>query len=148
MKSTSSLIIVLAIALFSFLGLTSRTNSNNANIFQDTVKSEKKVAAKDSVVKVVIDKKLANQGKGIFNSKCFACHKLDQKLVGPPLRNITKTLSKEYLTKYLSNTSEMQKSDPNLKKLIKEYNGVLMPDQNLNKKQVAAVIEYLLSVVK
>lgn len=144
MKSTSSLIIVLAFALFSFLGLTSRPNSNHSNITQDTVKSEKK----DTVVKVVIDKKLANQGKGIFNSKCFACHKLDQKLVGPPLRNITKTLSTEYLTKYLSNTSEMQKTDPNLKKLIKEYNGVLMPDQNLNKKQVAAVIEYLLSVVK
>lgn len=148
MKSTSSLIIVLAIALFSFLGLISRANPNHSNIFQDTAKPEKIVAAKDSVEKVVIDKKLANQGKGIFNSKCFACHKLDQRLVGPPLRNITKTLSTEYLTKYLSNTSEMQKNDPNLKKLIKEYNGVLMPDQNLNKKQVAAVIEYLLSVVK
>ncbi len=144
MKSTSSLIIVLAFALFSFLGLTSPTKSSCSDTTHVKVKSVKK----DTVVKVEIDKKLANQGRGIFNSKCFACHKLDQKLVGPPLRNITKTLSKEYLTKYLSNTSEMQKSDPNLKKLIKEYNGVLMPDQNLNKKQVSAVIEYLLSVVK
>ncbi|MHB1686441.1 MAG: c-type cytochrome [Ignavibacteriaceae bacterium] len=146
MKSTSSIILVFAFALFTFMGMAVKVQTVSASgLTQDSVKTEKKEVKKETKE---IDKKLANEGKGIFNSKCLACHKLDGKLVGPPLRNITKTLSNEYLTKYLTHTTEMQKSDPRLKKLIKEYNGVLMPDQYLNKKQVAAVIEYLESVKK
>ncbi len=146
MKSTSSLIIIFAIGLFAFLGLTVNVQTSAAKgLLQDSVKTEKKEVKTETTE---IDKKLANEGKGIFNSKCFACHKLDSRLVGPPLRNITKTLTQEYLTKYLLHTAEMQKTDPKLKKLIKEYNGILMPDQGLNKKQASAVIEYLRSVEK
>jgi len=146
MKSTSSIIIIFAFALFSFLGLTTHVQTSAAKeLLQDSVKTEKTEVKKETTE---IDKKLVKEGKGIFNSKCFACHKLDSKLVGPPLRNITKTLSQEYLTKYLLHTTEMQKSDPNLKKLIKQYNGILMPDQSLSKKQAAAVIEYLRSEEK
>ncbi len=147
MKSTSSLILVFAFALFTIMGMTVKVQTASAfGLEKDSVKTVKKVEVKKEAAP--IDKKLANEGKAIFNSKCFACHKLDGKLVGPPLRNITKTLSNEYLTKYLTHTTEMQKTDPRLKKLIKEYNGVIMPDQSLSKKQVAAVIEYFESVKK
>jgi len=44
-----------------------------------------------------IDQKLANTGKGIFTAKCAICHAMDQKLVGPPIRNVTKTRSPEYI---------------------------------------------------
>jgi hypothetical protein len=49
---------------------------------------------------------------------------------------------------YLLNTTEMQKKEPELKKLIKEYNGIVMPDQGLNQSQARAVVEYLRSEVK
>ena len=31
----------------------------------------------------------AERGKGIFNANCAACHKLDKKLIGPPLEGIS-----------------------------------------------------------
>ncbi len=95
-----------------------------------------------------INSNLVKDGKSIFNSKCFACHRMDSKLVGPALDPIVKKVSSVYLMNYLLNTTEMQKKEPELKKLIKEYNGIVMPDQYLNKKQARAVLEYMRSTVK
>ena len=95
-----------------------------------------------------IDKSLVSKGSGLYYAKCFACHQLDNKLVGPPLRNITKEVSPAYFMNYLLNTTEMQKKVPRIKKLIKENNGVLMPNQSLSEKQARALLEYFRSVVK
>ncbi len=95
-----------------------------------------------------INKKLVEEGKDIFDSKCMACHRLDSRLVGPPLRNITKKNSPIYVMNYLLNTAEMQKKDPKLKKLIKQYNGIVMPDQSLNKRQARSLVEFLRSKEK
>ncbi len=94
-----------------------------------------------------INKAMVSEGKNIFNSKCFACHRLDSRLVGPALTPIVKKTNPVYLMNYLLNTTEMQKKEPELKKLIKEFNGVVMPDQDLNKKQARSVLEYLRSKV-
>ena len=95
-----------------------------------------------------INKKLVEQGKSLFFTKCFACHQLDARVVGPPLRKITKTVSPEYFMNLLLNTTNMQKKNVRLKKMIKEYNGILMPPQSLSKKQARALLEYFRSVVK
>ena len=127
---------------------------NNAKIDTAATKETAKKKEKTGIGPIkelklgAIDKKLVKEGQNIFNSKCMACHQLDTKLVGPPLRNITKQLPPVYLMNYLLNTTEMQKKEPELKKLIKEYNGIVMPDQGLNKKQARSVLEYLRSVAK
>lgn len=94
-----------------------------------------------------IDPKLVSEGKTIFNSKCIACHDLDQKKIGPPLRNITKDNTPSFIMNYLMNTTEMQKKDPILEKLVKEYK-ILMPDQQLSKEDALAILDYFRSVKK
>ncbi len=94
-----------------------------------------------------IDKKLAEKGENIFNTKCVACHQLDSRLVGPPLRNITKKNTPEFIMNYLLNTTEMQKKDPLLIKLVDEYK-VIMPDQQLTKDDARSVLEYFRSIEK
>lgn len=94
-----------------------------------------------------IDKKLVSAGAKIFNSKCIACHQLDTKLVGPPLRNITKKNTPEFIMNYLLNTTEMQKKDPLLIKLVDEYK-IIMPDQQLTKDDARSVLEYFRSTEK
>ncbi len=94
-----------------------------------------------------IDPKLVAEGKKIFNTKCVACHQLDSRLVGPPLRNITKKNTPVFIMNYLLNTSEMQKKDPVLQKLVDEYK-VIMPDQQLSKQDARSVLEYFRSVEK
>ena len=147
---------VIALVFLSINAGPLNVKNNPDNIKTDTVKTKKTEKPKENIgigpIKKLklgaIDAKLVKEGKNIFNSKCMACHRLDTKLVGPPLRNITKQYSPVYIMNYLLNTTEMQKKEPQLKKLIKEYNGVVMPDQGLNKKQARSILEYLRSVVK
>ena len=129
----------------------------NSNVAKDSTKTvKKKESIKENIgigpikeLKIgAIDEKLVKEGKNIFNTKCFACHRLDTKLVGPALNPIVKKTAPIYLMNYLLNTTEMQKKEPELKKLIKEYNGIVMPDQGLNKSQARAVVEYLRSNIK
>ncbi len=94
-----------------------------------------------------INKDLVEKGKKIFSTKCVACHQLDTRLVGPPLRNITKKNTPAFIMNYLLNTVDMQKKDPIMKKLVDEYK-IVMPDQQLTKEDAREILEYFRSVEK
>jgi len=93
-----------------------------------------------------INKKLADKGQDYFDSKCIACHNLDKKLVGPPLRHIARDSSPLFIMNYLLNTTEMQKKNSDIKSQIKQNNGVIMPNQHLTKKQARELLEYFRAV--
>jgi cytochrome c551/c552 len=94
-----------------------------------------------------IDPKMVSKGKDLFNNKCLVCHELDQKKIGPPLRNITKTRSPEYIMNLLLNTVQMQQQDPIVKDLISTYKINMTPPEFSND-QARSVLEYLRSVAK
>ncbi|OYU82258.1 MAG: cytochrome C [Flavobacterium sp. BFFFF1] len=69
----------------------------------------------------------AAAGKALFNSNCAACHKLDAKATGPALRNVAERHDKEWLYKWIHNSSEMIKSgDAAAVKLFEENNKSVM----------------------
>ena len=94
-----------------------------------------------------IDQNLVLQGAKIFNMKCMACHQLDSRNVGPPLRNVTKKYTPVYIMNYLLNTTDMQRKDSLMLKLVDEYK-IIMPDQVLTRDDARSVFEYLRSVEK
>lgn len=124
----------------------STTYAKNLNNLMDSTSVDNGIGPIKSLKLGPINKDMAEDGQNLFNSKCMACHQLDNKLVGPPLRNITKNNSPVFLMNYLLNTTKMQQESPKLQKLIKEYNGVIMPNQNLTKKEARELLEYLRSV--
>ena len=79
---------------------------------------------------------------------CVACHDLDQKKLGPALKNVTKERSPEFIMNLLLNTAQMQKDDPTVKALLKEYNNLPMPDPGFNQAKARSVLEYLRSLAK
>ncbi len=95
-----------------------------------------------------LNKKWVDEGKGIYNTQCIICHDLDQKKVGPALRNITKQRAPEFIMNLLLNSAQMQKEDPTMKALLKEYNNLQMPDPGLNQAKARSVLEYMRSVAK
>ena len=101
-----------------------------------------------NVVTGPIDTKMVADGKKIYLAKCVVCHELDTKKIGPPLRNITKERTPEYIMNLLVNAVQMQKQDPFVKDLLKKYNNVLMPDPAISQAQARTVLEYLRSVAK
>ena len=91
-----------------------------------------------------IDQKLAEKGSDIFNSKCSACHDIDDVNLAPALKGVTKILSPVFIMNYLMNTKEMQQKDPYVKNLIQQWKKVpVMKDQHLNKNDARAVLEFL-----
>lgn len=89
------------------------------------------------------DPQLAMRGEKIFETNCGACHKFDQRYVGPPLRGVTRRRAPEWILNMILNPAEMLQKDPIAKALLAQYN-VPMTFQNLTQADARAVLEYLL----
>jgi mono/diheme cytochrome c family protein len=68
-------------------------------------------------------------GKALWNANCAACHKLDKKLVGPALGDVTERRSTEWLVKWIRNNQELRESgDKDAIAVWEEYNKSAMPN--------------------
>lgn len=89
-----------------------------------------------------IDQEMAARGKATFDQMCTACHKTDQKFIGPALAGIMERRSPEWVMNMILNPTEMVQKDPIAKQLLADHNGSPMADQNLTEEQARAVVEY------
>lgn len=89
-----------------------------------------------------IDGPLAQEGQEIYEAKCTACHKIDKKFIGPSPKDILKRRTPAWTMNMILNPEEMVLEDPMAKKLLMEYNGSPMANQNLTEEEARAVLEY------
>ncbi|PDH44375.1 MAG: cytochrome C [Flavobacteriales bacterium MED-G15] len=89
-----------------------------------------------------IDDALAKEGSGVFKQKCTACHMADRKLIGPAMKGIYDRRSPAWVMNMILNPTEMLQKDPTAIALLKEYNNVMMLNQNLTQKEARALAEY------
>ncbi len=94
-----------------------------------------------------IDKDMAMKGKDIFNSKCTACHKLDEKLIGPAQRDVIERRSPEYIMNMILNPQGMLDKNPEAQKMLAQYK-TPMTNQNLTREEARQVLEYFRYVDK
>ena len=71
----------------------------------------------------------AQTGEEIFKRDCASCHKItDAKLIGPGLKGVTDKYEKEWLVKWITNSSEfIATGDERAVAVWEEYNKVAMP---------------------
>jgi len=91
-----------------------------------------------------IDPTMAEKGERLFKNQCVTCHMLDKKKLGPPLRSVTKDRPPEFIMNMILNTDQMEKKDPEVKKLIAQYQ-VYMTPLPLKQEQAKLLLEYLRS---
>jgi nitrite reductase (NO-forming) len=85
----------------------------------------------------------ATRGKLDFESKCLACHSLGQgKKLGPDLAGVTKHRDDAWLTRWLKSPEKMLESDEHAKQMLKEYNNIPMPNQNLTDAEIRQYLKY------
>ena len=89
-----------------------------------------------------VDQALADEGEGIFKQKCTACHLPDRKLIGPAMTGIYDRRSPAWVMNMILNPTEMLQKDPTAMALLKEYNNVMMLNQNLTQDEARALAEY------
>jgi mono/diheme cytochrome c family protein len=89
-----------------------------------------------------VDEKLAAHGKQIFDSKCSACHGLDQAIAGPALGGVLKGRTPEFVMNMMLNTAEMEAKNATIKAEMAKT-GMPMPAPGLTQDEARAVVEYL-----
>jgi len=94
-----------------------------------------------------IDPKLVKRGEEIWNQKCIACHKLDERYVGPAQRDVLKRRTPEFVMNMILNPEEMQKRHPEVRKLLAEYM-TPMTNQNITIEDARALLEFFREVGK
>lgn len=90
----------------------------------------------------VIDADLAASGEQIFVLKCSACHKMDERYVGPPLGDVTTKRTGAYVMNMILNPAEMIERHPEARKMLAEYY-TPMAFQDVTEEDARALLEYL-----
>lgn len=88
-----------------------------------------------------IDQAMAERGQEIFESKCSACHKFNDRYVGPPMAGVTERRNHAWIMNMIINPQEMTKKDPIAKKLLSEYM-TQMVAQDVDREDARALLEY------
>lgn len=91
-----------------------------------------------------IDQALVEKGKTIFEGKCTACHKFDERYVGPALGGVTERRNGAWIMNMIMAPEEMTKGDPIAKALLAEYL-TQMVNQNVTEDDARALLEYFRS---
>ncbi|MBL7976524.1 MAG: cytochrome c [Candidatus Kapabacteria bacterium] len=89
-----------------------------------------------------IDASMVKGGTEIFETKCSACHKLDERYVGPSLRGVTQRRTPEYIMNMILDTETMIENDDTVKCLLQTFL-MKMPNQSVDEKDARNVLEYL-----
>ncbi len=96
----------------------------------------------DEVVELgELDPDLAAQGNEVFEAKCTACHKTNERYIGPPLADVLDKRSPTYVMNMILNPDGMTKEHPVAKQLLQEYISP-MTNQNLEREEARAIVEY------
>jgi hypothetical protein len=90
-----------------------------------------------------LDEKMASNGQDIYQTKCFACHKLTTELlVGPGWSGVTTRRAPEWIMNWITNTKVMLDKD-----LTAQTDMAIclirMPNQDLTDKQAREVLEFM-----
>ncbi len=147
-----SLLLLLSLTLTACGGRDSGSTSQPSGATKQmesgaTAQDPEALAAEIGPVKQVslgeqIDAALAQQGEQLFNTYCTACHRLDERFIGPPLGDVAQRRGPVYLMNVMLNPNGMIQRHPVMQQLVEEY-GTLMTDMGLTEEQARAILEYL-----
>ncbi len=132
MKLNKTVKITLPVIILAFT-LISYTGCKKSDFGVGPVQEEMQLGA--------IDDNLVLTGKQIFDVKCVSCHKFNSRLVGPPLKDVTKRRRPEWIMNQILNPVEMTQKDPVAKELFTQFM-VQMTFQDVSHDDSRAILEY------
>ncbi len=91
-----------------------------------------------------LDMQLAEKGREIFELKCSACHKVNERYIGPAVGDVLERRSATYVMNMILNPDGMVKEHPEARKVLQEYLSP-MPNQGLSKEEARAIVEFFAS---
>lgn len=133
---------IFALLVFSLIFAISCGGSDEAKVDPNDPMSNKGVGVVKSLpLPSMVNVTMAKEGEAIFQLKCTACHKIDQKYIGPALKGVTERRSPEWIMNMILNPELMIKEDPIAKGLLAQYLSP-MANQHLTQDEARKILEY------
>lgn len=138
----SILHICLAVLVVTACNSADEAKQETDSVFE--VKKPKAVYGKIQHVDISpeVNAAMAAAGKEVYEVKCTACHKYEERYVGPALGKVTERRTPEYVMNMILDTETMIENDDTVKCLLQEYL-MRMPNQNVDEKDARNVLEHL-----
>lgn len=124
-------------------GLPEQSSKNSAveDILTDPTKGIG--AVKSVTLNSPLEQDRISRGLAIYEMKCSACHRLDDKrVVGPGWKDITKNRKPEWIMNMITNVDVMLDQDPEAQKLL-ELCLMRMPNQNVSIGDARDLLEFM-----
>ena len=85
------------------------------------------------------------EGEKLFNANCTSCHAINDKVVGPALKDVDKRHNEAWLIKWIKNSQALVKSgDAEALKIYNEYNqSVMTAFPQFSDDQVKSILAYV-----
>lgn len=99
----------------------------------------------DGAAAFTVDKELAKSGKKVWTAKgCMGCHTIGKgKLAAPDLNGLYERRDVEWVKRWLKTPEPMFETDEAVKTMVKEWNGLKMPNLKLSDAEIDAVMHYI-----
>jgi mono/diheme cytochrome c family protein len=118
------------------------SNSSQAPANPNDPMSNKGIGPVTKVELGPLDPTMAAEGEEIFKKMCSACHKPEEKFIGPAPKGILDRRTPEWIMNMILNPEKMIQQDPIAKQLLVEANLAPMANQHLTEEQARKILEY------
>lgn len=88
-----------------------------------------------------LDPSRAAEGEQLFKTRCSACHKIDERYIGPALAGVTKRRQPEWILNMILKPELMLTQDPVAMELLATYL-TPMANQNLTQREAESIMIY------
>ncbi len=88
-----------------------------------------------------LDKALAQKGKSVFETKCVACHKMNERFVGPSLGGVSLRREPEWIMNMILNPEGMTTTDQTAKGLLESFSSQ-MANMGVTEAEARSILEY------
>ena len=90
------------------------------------------------------DQAVISSGEKLFKANCKVCHAVDQRVVGPALKDVHKRRPVEWIQAFVKNSQKVINSgDAYAVKLYEEYNKTQMTSFDFSDDEILSIISYL-----
>ena len=146
LKINRPLLVVALLISFAWLGGCATKEEGSSKDTPSFAEDQKPKASYGKIKSVdvgtTINASMAKSGKEVFEMKCTACHKYDERYVGPALGKVVDRRTPVYIMNMILDTETMIENDDTVKCLLQEYM-MKMPNQSVDEKDARSVLEHL-----
>ena len=136
--NVTGLLVVCVVLIGGLIGLIAMTNEPDAGAAIDDQE-------KPPLVTEVSERLSDHPGYQLFSEwGCENCHRVNRKLIGPALGGVTERREKDWIYRFVKNSTQMIESgDPTAVALYEEFNQYQMQNHDLENEQIDQILAYI-----